>query len=56
MIYRTEEEPHIGMQKSNLKYFFLHWQYSHGLAVIGSPLSSYEYEPIGPTSLVEWQE
>lgn len=56
MIYRSDEEPHIGVQKFNLNYFFLHWEYSDGLAAIGSSLKSYEYEPIGPTILVEWLE
>ena len=58
MIYTTVRETHIGIQKKNNNYTFLHWldhssstsrfKYLEFSRTLG------EYKPIGPTSLVEW--
>lgn len=62
MIYHSmnedeEDKELIGVQKKNLSYTYLHWDGSfnkYRLQEFGMALSYYEYEPIGPTLLVEW--
>mgnify|MGYP006949693490 FL=1 len=53
-------EPHIGIQRKNNSYTFLHWL-KHSSSTSRFKYLKFkraltEYKPIGPTILVEWED
>ena len=60
MIYTTLRKARIGIQKKNNSCTFLHWidrsPSTYGFKYIEFDRVLTEYKPIGPTSLVEWQD
>lgn len=59
MIYRGDDQDDfykIAFQRRTKKYFFLHWPVEEGMSEINHNLSYFDYKPIGPTMLVEWND